>query len=139
MMRHVVGLVLMVVGTMSNTFADEAKTSVLTGAWTREVDDVEIVLNFQPKNTLQATVTIGDHQLKTENSYTVDKKGNIQAEIKSVKTQGDFPAEVIKGLKYSFKFEVHGKTATVSEFIMAGMAEASNLMEGKYTPKQLDK
>ena len=140
MLRLCVGL-LAALAVASAAPADDAKHAPkLSGAWVREADGgVEITLNFKSKDELAATAKLGDATIDAGCKYAVEKDGTVKVTVTSISTKGELPEKPAPGLMFEFKFKIDGKTATLSEFKLADMEGAKEVMEGEYKAKKLDK
>lgn len=140
MLRFCAGL-LAALAVLPAALADDTKdTPKLSGAWVREADGgVQITLHFKSKDELAATAKLGDATIDAQCKYAVEKDGTVKVTVTSLSTKGELPEKPSVGLMFEFKFTIDGKTATLSDFKIADMEGAKEVMEGEYKAKKLDK
>ena len=122
------------------TFADDKKDEKKTapafsGKWVREADNFELVFSFEKDGKLMLDVKAGENGLSLTTTYSVDKDSKVTAEITEVKEKGNFPTKPEKGSKFSFKFKVDDKKATLSDFEIPDGDSAKAIVEGEYKKK----
>lgn len=114
---------------------DEKKVAAPTGTWTRSAEGLEVSFAFK-KETLTIGVAGGGNGITVKAKYTVEKDGSIKATITDVEEKGDFPNKPAKGLEFTFKFEIDGKKAKLTDFKAEGAEAAKPVVEGDYEAKK---
>jgi hypothetical protein len=110
-----------------------AEEKQLAGSWSRKADNHELKMVFLKDNMLQFSMNNGDDGCALDAKYTVDNDGVVKCEITKFEKKGNFGVEKEKGYKFSFKVEIKGKVAKISQFDGADIPdEAKSVLEGDY-------
>ena len=84
-------------------------------------------------NVFVFTLSNGSDGCTMESKCTFEKDGMVKCEVTKFEKMGNFGAEKEVGYKFSFKFEVKDKKATVSKIEGADIDDqAKGLVEGEY-------
>jgi hypothetical protein len=113
--------------------ASAAKLDDVTN-WEKEANGIDMKLAVS-KDTLKLSAFSGADGTIATCKMNVDKDGVVHAEVTGVEVKGNFPAAPEKGLKFSFKWKVDGKTATLSDLKGKGIEEYKDVVEGEYKKK----
>lgn len=114
--------------------ADKKDETKLAGVWVREVDGLELKMDFSKKDVLVVTAGQGDNALVITSKLTVEKDGKIKAKATKVEVKGEFPVRVADDYEFGFKIKIDGKKATVSDYTASENEEqAKGAVEGEYT------
>ncbi|MCE9533139.1 MAG: hypothetical protein K8T89_18730 [Planctomycetes bacterium] len=111
-------------------FAEDKK---LTGTFGKKAEGFDLKLGFPKKDMVQITMDNGTEGCVLDAKFTTDKDGTIKCEVTKFEKKGGFPVSKDVGYKFSFKIDVKGKTAKVTEFTGDGIDDAAkNVLEGNY-------
>lgn len=113
--------------------ADDKKDDKAETTWVREVDglDLKFVVG---KGTAKFVVFAGENGVTVTGKLT-EEKGVTTFEITDIKEEGTFPQKPKKGEKFSFKWEVKGDKATISDLKGDIADEAKPVVAGEYKKK----
>ena len=115
--------------------ADDAakKDKEPTGSYTRKAGDMDLKLEFKKDKVLLFHVTVGDAGCLMTSKYTTDKDGVYHCELTAFEKKGDFPVTKEKGYKFSFKFALKDKGATLADLTGDEIGEEpKKAIEGEY-------
>jgi hypothetical protein len=104
-------------------------------SWERESNGIDLKLDVG-KDVLKVHVFSGENGMIATCKMTVDKDGLVKATVTEVEEKGNFPAKPKVGFEFSFKWKVDGETATLSDLMGEGVADAKALAEGDYKKKK---
>lgn len=113
--------------------ADDKDDKDLT-VWVRETDGVDLKFKVG-KGTAKFVVAAGENGLVVTGKLT-EEKGVTTFEVTDVKEEGTFPQKPKKGDKFSFKWEVKGDKATISDLKGDIADEAKPVVAGEYKKKK---
>lgn len=140
MLRMSAGLLAAIVLGSAAPAEEKEDAPKLSGAWVRQADGgAEITLHFKTKDELAATAKLGEATIDAQCKYAVEKDGTVKVAVASLSTRGELPNRPDAGLMFEFKFAINGDTATLSDFKIADMEGAKEVMEGEHKRKTADK
>ncbi len=132
MLRMLAGALALVVAVPA--VADDKKDDKDFTVWVRETDGLDLKFKVG-KGTAKFVAFAGDNGITVTGKLTEDK-GVMTFEITDVKEEGTFPQKPKKGEKFSFKWEVKGDTATISDLKGDIADEAKPVVGGEYKKKK---
>lgn len=132
-MRTLAVLSLFLIG--GSALAEEKKP---IGTWTRKAEGFDLKFTFKKDNVFVFSMSNGTDGCDMESKCTFEKDGTVKCEVTKFEKKGNFGADIAAGFKFSFKFEVGDKKATVSKLEGKDIDDqAKSLVEGDY-PKAAD-
>lgn len=109
--------------------ADEKKP---TGKWSKEADGFVLKFNFKKDDVMVFSMGNGNDTCEMETKCTHEKDSIVKCEVKKYTKNGNLP-DVKEGFKFSFKFAVKDKKATISDIEAENVNDdAKKLVEGDY-------
>jgi hypothetical protein len=116
---------------------EDKKAQKLDGVWTKEVEQINLTLDFSKADVLVVTAAIGDNALVITTKTTVEKDGTVKAKMTKSEVKGDFPFKPMDGYEFSFKIKMDGKKATISDYTAnEGEEQGKHAVEGEYAKKE---
>ncbi len=116
---------------------EDKKAQKLEGVWTKEVEQINLTLDFSKADVLVVTAAIGDNALVITTKTTVEKDGTVKAKMTKSEVKGDFPFKPMDGYEFSFKIKMDGKKATISDYTAnEGEEQGKHAVEGEYAKKE---
>lgn len=132
MFRMLAGAVALVL--VAPVVADDKKDDKAETTWVRDAEgfDLKFVVG---KDTAKFVVAAGDNGLVVTGKLKAEKD-LVTFEVTDIKEEGNFPQKPKKGDKFSFKWEVKGDTATISDLKGDIADEAKPVVGGEYKKKK---
>ena len=104
-----------------------------TGTWARKAEGFELKFTFKKENVFVFSMSNGSDGCVMETKCTFEKDNVVKCEVTKFEKMGNFGAEKEVGYKFTFKFEVSDKKATVSKLDGKDIDDAAkSVVEGEY-------
>ena len=116
--------------------AAAAQDQELTGTFIKKAGDFDLTFEFKKDKTFNFKMTNGTDGIEIDCKYTHEKDGTIKAEVTKGQKMGNFPKDVDKGYKFTFKVKKDGKKLAVSDIEGEGIDDAGkDAVNGDYEEK----